>query len=649
MIYGGIVIKINSRLIIVCLLNNVTYWRIEGIVNTDDLVPPISDLESGQNITVELFSHNTTVPISVSNLTDNNGYTRISIPIHSGRYIVLTSHKEDNYYRPINDTAVVEFELLDPVISITAEDIYYKQNATVTVSCRDTATGNITLYVEGQKHSTVELVDGHAHFIVENLQGGSHNFTAYYSGDIDFESASIEKKFTVMPIPSHINVTSAGGKYKDPISFHVEIGPDEITGEILITIKNEYGESVSINDVRAFTHVINNLTVGKHNITVYYEGSNNYMPSTNYTVFEVTPIDLPASAYANPDEIPSNLNTTFSIEVPTDFDGQVRITADGISRTYNVTGSTVLIFDKLFLGDKVATIDFFGDKDYNNLTLTAPFKIVKPAGSVTGFGTVNADNMTRGLNSPYDYQAAFLDYDGNVLINIDVAFIVNGKEYRAVTDKDGIAQLKASHLPIGVYDIKSINLLTGEESTRKLSIVKRLSDNKDVTADFASGKYFTVKVWGDDGKPAPQGEFVSMSIGKDHYVCKIDSNGIARLKITFNPKTYKVITEYKGYKVTNKIVVKQTLKLVKKTVKVKKGKKLVLKAKLKWSNGKAIKGKKIVFKFNGKTYNAKTNAKGIAKVTIKKKVTKKLKKGKKYKFTASYLKNTVKGKVKVKK
>ena len=630
-------------------LSDVTYWRVEGIVNSDDLIPAITDLESGQNITVELYSHNTTDnPVTVTNITDNNGHTRIVIPIHYGRYIVLTSHKEDNYYRAINDTSVMEFELLDPVMSIAADEIYYKENATVFVSCRDTATGNITLFVEGQNYSTVELVNGHAYFNVENLVGGSHNFTAYYSGDENYNPGSIHMMFTVMPIPSHINVTSPGGKYKEPISFHVEIGPEEITGEVIITIKNEYGEAVSINDVRSFTHIINNLTAGKHNITVYYEGSNNYMPSSNYTVFEVAPIDLPANAYANPEEIPSSHNTTFSIEVPNDFDGQVRITVGDKSRIYNVTGSTVLIFDKLFLGDKVATIDFFGDKDYNNLTLTAPFKIVRPGGSES-FGTVNADNMTRGLNSPYDYQAAFLDYDGNVLINIDVAFIVNGKEYRAVTNKDGIAQLTASHLPIGVYDIKSINLLTGEESTRKLSIVKRISDNKDVTTDFASGEYFTVKVWGDDGKLAPEGEFVSMSIGVNHYVCRIDANGIAKLKITFNPKKYTVITEYKGYKVTNKIVVKQTLKLVKKTVKAKKGKKLVLKAKLKWSSGKPIKGKVIKFKFRGKTYKVKTTSKGIAKVTIKKKVTKKLKKGKKYKFTASYLKNTVKGKVKVKK
>ena len=74
-----------------------------------------------------------------------------------------------------------------------------------------------------------------------------------------------------------------------------------------------------------------------------------------------------------------------------------------------------------------------------------------------------------------------------------------------------------------------------------------------------------------------------------------------------------------------------------------------MQAKLKWSNGKPLKGKKITIKFKGKKYKAKTNKKGIAKVKIKKKVTKKLKKGKKYKYTATYKTDTVKGKVKVKK
>ena len=89
------------------------------------------------------------------------------------------------------------------------------------------------------------------------------------------------------------------------------------------------------------------------------------------------------------------------------------------------------------------------------------------------------------------------------------------------------------------------------------------------------------------------------------------------------------------YLTASKVTVKKTAK------------KFVLQAKLK-INGKLVNGKKITFKFKGKTYRAKTNSKGIAKVIIKKNVVKKLKKGKTYAVKVSYLKDSVKSSVKVK-
>ena len=59
-------------------------------------------------------------------------------------------------------------------------------------------------------------------------------------------------------------------------------------------------------------------------------------------------------------------------------------------------------------------------------------------------------------------------------------------------------------------------------------------------------------------------------------------------------------------------------------------------------NPKVMKGKTVTFKFNGKTYKAKTNSKGIAKYTLKSSVLKKLKVGKKITYQATYLKDTVK-------
>lgn len=90
------------------------------------------------------------------------------------------------------------------------------------------------------------------------------------------------------------------------------------------------------------------------------------------------------------------------------------------------------------------------------------------------------------------------------------------------------------------------------------------------------------------------------------------------------------------------------VKLTLKKVNVKRSaKKLTLSATLK-IDGKKVKGKVLKFKFKGKTYKAKTNKKGVAKVTIKKNVLKKLKRGKKITYKVTFVKKTVKKTVKVK-
>ena len=121
------------------------------------------------------------------------------------------------------------------------------------------------------------------------------------------------------------------------------------------------------------------------------------------------------------------------------------------------------------------------------------------------------------------------------------------------------------------------------------------------------------------------------------------------VKCTFTDNKAKSDKDICGGNIQNCVFKTSKTKLTLKKVKVRKSaKKLVLKATLK--KGKTpLKGKKITFKFKGKKYKAKTNKKGIAKVTIKKKVLKKLKVGKKVKYQASYGKLTVKRTVKVKK
>lgn len=174
----------------------------------------------------------------------------------------------------------------------------------------------------------------------------------------------------------------------------------------------------------------------------------------------------------------------------------------------------------------------------------------------------------------------------------------------------------------------------------------KIINNKDITVDYDSGKYFSVKIVTADGHTVGAGAKVTFTINKKTKTVTTNKNGIAEIKITDVPKKYTITTTYKGKSVKNTVTVKQVLKTAKVTVK-KTAKKFTLKATLK-INGKLQKGKTIKFKLNGKTYTAKTNAKGVAQKTLGKKVINKLKKGKTYTVKVTYLKDTIKTTLKVK-
>ena len=215
--------------------------------------------------------------------------------------------------------------------------------------------------------------------------------------------------------------------------------------------------------------------------------------------------------------------------------------------------------------------------------------------------------------------------------------------------------IKASSLMHGIYASasNSTSFTVNTTLVPKPGLIETDAEKKlsVIVMDFYDGTDYVVRALDDYGLPVGAGEVIGFTVNGRDYNGITDANGYARLRINLNPGKYTITARYHNMSVSKKIQVKQTLSLVKKTVSVKKGKNLVLSAKLKWTlkvnKGKSVKGKKIVFKFKGKSYTAKTNSKGIAKVTIKSKVTKKLKAGKKYTFTAMYVTNIVKGNVKV--
>lgn len=369
-----------------------------------------------------------------------------------------------------------------------------------------------------------------------------------------------------------------------------------------------------------------------------------------------------------------------------------------------------------------------------NYTIEVGYNGTKIIFPITIKNTIVSQDVSRGINSNYNYKVQLLNSIGEAIKNINVTVTVNGKSKTFTTDNSGYISIPFTKLTSNQV-VTVLNPITKEQSKNTIRVVSRFFGNKNIRLYYNNGTKYTLKVYGDDAKLVGGNQIVVIKLNKKTYEVKTNNKGVASLRIpkSLKPGTYTITATYKGqtikntvkvlsriagnknismhyfdgskytlkvYGKTGKLLSKQTvtIKLNKKTYKIKSNKKgvaifkipktvkpgtytisasyagLTVKNKLKvkqvissqktktvkrwWKkftlkatlkNGKKpLKGKKIIFKFKGKTYKVKTNSKCVAKVTIKRKVIRKLKRGNSYKVTISYLKDTIKRTVYVK-
>ena len=257
-------------------------------------------------------------------------------------------------------------------------------------------------------------------------------------------------------------------------------------------------------------------------------------------------------------------------------------------------------------------------------------------------------------------------YDENnfPLNNGTLSVIIDGKEY-STNVSNGTATLEIPNLDAGNYnvDVKYIGNQRVAISSVSFTVFKQnavISANNRAYIINYGGKYsMTLK---DLNGKVVVGEKITFKLnGKVIGSAVTDAKGVATISITAKAlksakagKKNMVITTSGNYNADSKTVKitinKEKTKIAAKNKKFKKFKKIKkYTITLKNSKGKAVKKVKVTLKVKGKTYTAKTNAKGKATFKIKKLV----KKGKhkatiKFKGNAYYLKSTKKVKITVK-
>ena len=237
--------------------------------------------------------------------------------------------------------------------------------------------------------------------------------------------------------------------------------------------------------------------------------------------------------------------------------------------------------------------------------------------------TESGKNQTE-LSSPTEsvyYSGSFsvtLRDSNATLSNRTVHFSVNNVIYDAVSGINGVASVNLKLKP-GKYSIFSY--FDGDDDydacnlTSQLNVLPTIKAS-DITKYYKGGTQYTATFLDGSGH-ALANRAVTVLVHGKKYTKNTNSKGVVSLSVNLKPGTYRIVATdpITGFQLTTNFNILPTITPA---TKLKKVEGETFKVKFLKANGKVLAKKYVKIKFRGKTYKLKTNANGIATLSLKK-------------------------------
>ena len=381
------------------------------------------------NVTVSVDGKNYTVPVS-------GGKGILVVPgLSVGPHSVDVIFDGSDKYEPNSNST--QFNVAKDKLSPDDIKVIDKGNNTVVVVVPNNATGNVTVKV-GDKEFNAAVVNGTAVVELDNVTPGEHEIEVIYSGDDNYDNATVNSTVVVPKLESSVNVTCDVVGDKAVITV---TAPDDATGNVTIEVDGEK-YTVPIEDGIA-TLEIGNLTAGTKTIAVDYPGDDNY--GSTHTTANVTVSKLPSFVNATISDIKAGENVTIEVSVPENATGQVLIDIDGVGYYVNITdGKGVVEIPNISSGKHNVTLTYAGDDKYESASNTTGFEVSKLPSDIN----VSVENINFGENAVINVETPD-DLLGNVTVTVD------GKDY-IVPVSGGKGTLVVPGLSAGPHSVEVV-------------------------------------------------------------------------------------------------------------------------------------------------------------------------------------------------
>ena len=461
-----------------------------------------------------------------------------------GNYSVNVVYYGNDKYNSSDASANFTVSIYESEMNITYNDYINSTDALhIAASLPDDATGVITVNI-GDKNYTAPVENGTAKLDISGLEGGNYTAAVTYSGDYKYDSDSFEFNITVEPDYVIMEIDDVVKYYSGTERLIGNLSTSTgviLSNETVYIIINGITYNRTTNDEGKFSIAIN-LPSGVYEVPVIYNESDRYDSFTqfvNVTVLSTITANNLIKYYRNGSQF-------FAYFTDNEGNDLVNTTV-----TFNING---VFYNRTTNGSGWAKLNINLASGHYIITSYNLVTGEKFSNNITVLATVVGQDLVKVYRNGSQYSVFFTDDQGNALVNTEVTFNINCVLYTRKTGDAGWATLNINLGP-GEYIITATNSVTGESLSNKVTVLSKIIENYDLVKEYGNRTPFTVRIVGDDGNIAGEGEMVIFNINGVMYNRYTNATGYASLNINLPEGKYVITTDYGGCLASNKITI----------------------------------------------------------------------------------------------
>ena len=541
-----------------------------------------------------------------------NGSAKLTLSdLPAGVYYIEAKYNGNSIVTESYNSTKFTIDLIDSSIAVEAKNIKCGEEAVITATVTNGATGTVTFFVNGKTY-VVDITGSVATLKIADLTTGDYPVFAYYNGDKYYKTSYNSTTFNVAKLASTTTVNVSDIKVGEDAVISIAV-PEITSGVVSVTVGDAIYNVAVVDGKGSLT--LSGLASGSYDVVAKFNGDDKYLASEDSAKFNVT--KLASTIDIAVDNIKVGEDAVIGVALPEDATGEVIISVNG--KNYTVMTkygmASVTISD---LANGTYSVDAFynGDDIYAPIKNSTAFTVSK----VSDYNmTVDIADIVKGENATINVSVPE-DGTGNVIVTI------NGTDYKG-TVVNGTAKVIIPGLDEGTY--KVVTFYTGDNKYDSMIVNGTITVNKNTKTTLTMDnlvKYFNgpqklmAKLVDGFGNPIANAT-VYFTINGKVYARITDENGTASIAIRLLPSEYKASALFNGTDdydmaaVNASVLVKNTILGNDTTLYFRNGTQYV--AKFLDGNGKALANTDVKFNINGVFYTRVTDENGIARLNIR--------------------------------